>query len=193
MAAKKESTRIPRGDGAELLLAAAADLARDMPVAKVTVRDIASRAGLQTMHVKRYFGGRNELLLAVSNRLMARIVEALQDKPLDKVFPYLRNNPDVSLRLRIVNHLQEEGMPPSSFANDRALYLQIAERIAQVNGVGTKTARTYAMLIQLVLQGDQLMGRVDGITPAQRRDIFDLLVGSAVQLPAVEKMLGWRD
>lgn len=189
--ATKRLGRIPREDGSELLISAAMELARMMPVAKVTVRDIATQAGLQTMHVKRYFGGRNELLLAVSNRLMARIVETLSDKSLDKVFPFLRNNADVSLRLRIVNHLLDEGMAPSSFSNDKALYMQIAERIALVNGVGTRMARSYALLIQLVLQGEQLMGQVDGITTAQRRDIFDLLVGSATQLTSVEKVLGW--
>ncbi len=191
MPAKKSTPRIAREDGAELLLRAAIALAKEKPVAKVTVRDIASRAGLQTMHVKRYFGSRNELFVAVSNRLMTRIVDALADKPLDKVFPWLQRSQEVTLRLRIISHLIDEGVPPSSFADDHAVYLRIAERIANVNNVGPRTARTYAHVIQLVLQGNRLMGDVNGLTPRERTDIFELLAMLSLGLPQVESMLDW--
>jgi len=118
MATRRTSQRIPRDEGAELLIQAALEIARKVPVSRLTVRDIAARAGLQTMQVKRYFGGRNELLVAVSNRLMTRIVDALADKPVDKVFAYLQGNQDVELRLRIISHLQDEGVPPDAFAGD---------------------------------------------------------------------------
>lgn len=191
MAASRPNARIPRDDGAELLLAATIALAGEGPVSRVTVRDIATRAGLQTMHVKRYFGSRNELLVAVSNRLMTRIVDALADKPLEKIFPFLQQNNDVTLRLRIISHLIDEGMPADSFADDRAVYTRIAERIAAVNNVGKRTARTYSHIIQLVLQGNRLMGDVNGLTPRQRRDIFELLAVLNSGLAPAEKSLGW--
>lgn len=189
--APQSTPRIPRDDGAELLISAAMALCADMPIPKVTVRDIASRAGLQTMHVTRYFGSRNDLLVVVSNRLMTRIVDTLASKPLDKVFSYLQRAGDVSLRLRIISHLQDEGVPASRFADDRAVYQRIAERIADVNKVGERTARTYAHIIQLVLQGNRLMGEVNGLSPRARRDIFELLAVLNSGLSSAEKNLGW--
>ena len=192
MAGRRTSPRIPREDGSELLIDSAISLARSIPIAKVTVRDIASGAGLQTMHLKRYFGSRNELLVAVSNRLMEHIVDSIADKPLDRIFALLQANKDVDLRLRIVSHLLDEGIPARTFSNDRQVYLRIAERIASVNNVGSHAARTYALIIQTVLQGSRLMGDVNGMTPRERRDVFGLLVALGPQLASAEKALGWK-
>lgn len=185
------STRISRESGSELLIEVVIELARTTPVARLTVRDIAARAGLQTMHLKRYFGSRNELLIVVTNILMKRIMDPLFELPLPQIFPLLQKNEDVALRLRIVNHLLDEGVDPKSFENDRDIYLQIAERIAEVNNVGKRTARTYALLIQLVLQGNHLMGDVNGLTARQRKDIFDLLVVLGSGLKPSETALDW--
>ena len=191
MATKKDSSRISRESGAELLLASAISLAQSTPISKITVRDIASNAGLQTMHLKRYFGSRNELLVAVCNRMMETIVEDIFDKPLPQIFPYLQNSSAVELRLRIVSHLISEGVEPKVFSNDKAMYLRIAERIALVNNVSKRTSQTYAFIIQLILQGDRLMGDVNGISKKQRKDIFDLLVVLGGGLSTAESALGW--
>lgn len=191
MATKKDSSRISRESGAELLLASAIALAQTTPISKITVRDIASNAGLQTMHLKRYFGSRNELLVAVCNRMMETIVEDIFDKPLPQIFPYLQNSSAVELRLRIVSHLIAEGVEPKVFSNDKAMYLRIAERIALVNNVSKRTSQTYAFIIQLILQGDRLMGDVNGISKKQRKDIFDLLVVLGGGLSTAESALGW--
>jgi AcrR family transcriptional regulator len=173
------------------LIEAVIELARTTPVARLTVRDIAATAGLQTMHLKRYFGSRNELLVTVTNVLMERIMAPLFELPLPQIFPLLQKNEDVSLRLRIVNHLLDEGVDPKSFESDRDIYMRIAERIAEVNNVGKRAARTYAFLIQLVLQGNHLMGEVNGLTARQRKDIFDLLVVLGSGLKPSETALGW--
>lgn len=191
MANKTAGTRIPRDEGAERLIAAVIELGRAGPIAKLTVRDIASAAGLQTMHLKRYFGSRNELLLAVSNRLMRQIVDAVAERPLTEIFPILLNNPDVALRLRIVNHLIDEGLDPGIFDSDRSIYMRIADRIAEVNHIDKRTARTYALVIQLVLQGSQIMGDANGLNSRQRKDIFNLLVALAPELKDAETRLGW--
>lgn len=191
MANKTAGTRIPRDEGAERLIAAVIELGRAGPIAKLTVRDIASAAGLQTMHLKRYFGSRNELLLAVSNRLMRQIVDAVAERPLTEIFPILLNNPDVALRLRIVNHLIDEGLDPGIFDSDRSIYMRIADRIAEVNHIDKRTARTYALVIQLVLQGSQIMGDANGLNARQRKDIFNLLVALAPELKDAETRLGW--
>ncbi len=184
-------TRFSSSEGSARLINATIELAKTTPIAKLTVRDIAATADLQTMHVKRYFGSRRGLLLAVSNTLMDRIVAPLIDLPLTKIFPILQTNSDVVLRLRIVNHLLDEGMTPDSFDNDRIIYMKIAERIAEVNNVNQRTAITYSLLIQLVLQGNHLMGDVNGITTKQRNDIFNLLVVLGSQLGLSETALDW--
>lgn len=191
MAKKTAGTRIPRDEGAERLIAAVIQLGRAGPIAKLTVREIASAAGLQTMHLKRYFGSRNDLLLAVSNRLMQQIVSAVAERPLTEIFPVLLNNPDVALRLRIVSHLLDEGMAPDSFDSDRAVYLRIADRISEVNHVDTRISRTYALVIQLVLQGSELLGDANGLNAGERQDIFNLLVALAPELTDAETRLEW--
>ena len=191
MAKNGAGGRIPRDEGAELLIKAVLDLGGTGSIAKMTVRDIAAAAGLQTMHLKRYFGSRNELLLAVSNRLMNQIVGAVAERPLTEIFPILLNNPDVALRLRIVNHLIDEGLDPGSFDSDRSIYMRIADRIAEVNHIDKRTARTYALVIQLVLQGSQIMGDANGLNARQRKDIFNLLVALAPELKDAETRLGW--
>jgi len=191
MATKKDSSRISRESGAELLLVSAISLAQTTPISKITVRDIASNAGLQTMHLKRYFGSRNELLVAVCNRMMETIVDDIFDKPLPQIFPYLQNSSAVKLRLRIVSHLIAEGVEPKVFSNDKAMYMRIAERIALVNNASKRTSQTYAFIIQLILQGDRLMGDVNGISKKQRKDIFDLLVVLGGGLSTAESALGW--
>lgn len=143
------------------------------------------------MHLKRYFGSRNDLLLAVSNRLMQQIVSAVAERPLTEIFPVLLNNPDVALRLRIVSHLLDEGMTPDSFDSDRAVYLRIADRISEVNHVDTRISRTYALVIQLVLQGSQLLGDANGLNAGERQDIFNLLVALAPELTDAETRLEW--
>lgn len=191
MAKNGAGGRIPRDEGAELLIKAVLDLGGTGSIAKMTVRDIAAAAGLQTMHLKRYFGSRNELLLAVSNRLMRQIVDAVAERPLTEIFPILLNNPDVALRLRIVNHLIDEGLDPGIFDSDRSIYMRIADRIAEVNHIDKRTARTFALVIQLVLQGSQIMGDANGLNSRQRKDIFNLLVALAPELKDAETRLGW--
>lgn len=188
---KGASAPLSRESGAELLITSAIDIASRMPVSKVTVRDLVAAAGLQTMHVKRYFGSRNGLLAAASNRLMQRIVDDIVDRPLTEMLPYLLESEDIGLRLRIVNHLLSEGVPPSTFASDRGVYLRIAERISEVNGVGERTAHAYALVIQLVLQGNRLMGEVNGLNSDERHDIFGLLAAIGAALPGVESSLEW--
>lgn len=183
--------RYSREEGSERLLTAAIDLARTTPISKITVREIAAGAGLQTMHVKRYFGSRNELLVAVSNRLMASIVESVESVPLEKLSAVITDNEDVNLRLRIVSHLLDEGTPASAFADDQSIYMRIAERIAAVNQVGGRTARTYAHIIQLVLQGSRLMGDVNGLSTQERGDILTLLAAMGPVLSPTEQALGW--
>lgn len=180
-----------RESGAELLIEAVIDVAGRVPISKVTVREVAASAGLQTMHVKRYFGSRSGLLAAASNRLMQRIVEDIADRPLPDMLPYLLESSDIDLRLRIINHLMSEGEPASTFVNDRDVYLRIADRISQVNGVGSRTAHAYALVIQLVLQGNRLMGEVNGLTSDERQDIFALLAATGATLPRVESALDW--
>ena len=184
-------TSFSSAEGSARLINATIELAKSTPIAKLTVRDIAATADLQTMHVKRYFGSRSGLLLAVSNTLMDRIVAPLIDLPLTKIFPILQTNSDVVLRMRIVSHLLDEGMTPDSFDNDRIIYMKIAERIAEVNNVNQRTAITYSLLIQLVLQGNHLMGDVNGITTKQRNDLFNLLVVLGSQLGLSETALNW--
>lgn len=187
----KNLTRIPQETGSDLLIQATLKLARERPISKVGLRDIAVEANLQTMHIKRYFGSRNELLIACTDRLMEIITLENIDKPLDQIFANFSNSKDIELRLRIVNHLIDEGVPVARFSKSQDIYLQFGERISSVNNVGEHTARAYAYILQLVVQGNMLMGKANGLTPEDQLDIYQLLAALGSSLRTAEEKLNW--
>jgi AcrR family transcriptional regulator len=187
----KNQSRIPQETGSDLLIQATIKLARERPISKVGLRDIAAEANLQTMHIKRYFGSRNELLLACTDRLMEIITLENIDKPLDEIFVNFSNSKDIELRLRIMNHLLDDGVPVSRFSKSQNIYLQFGERISTVNKVGDHTARAFAYILQLVVQGNLIMGKANGLTPEDQVDIYQLLAALGSSLSAAEKKLNW--
>lgn len=69
------------GEGRDKLLAAARELMAERGLPRVTVREVAERAGLQPALVNYYFGGKEELLRAVvadvAGRTLARVAESV--------------------------------------------------------------------------------------------------------------------
>jgi AcrR family transcriptional regulator len=192
MPEKKVRPRISQESGTDLLITAAIKLMRNLPLSKVTLREIAAEADLQTIHIKRYFGSRNDLLVACSERLFADIAEENIGKSLDDIFANFTNSKDVELRLSIISHLLSEGVPPSRFEDERIYLAKFAERIAMVNKVSPKTAQTFANILQLVIQGNQLVGQVNGLNPQDRLEIYLLLSTLSGNLRAAEQILDWK-
>ena len=62
------------GEAREALLEAAQELMAERGLPRVTVREVAERAGLQPALVNYYFGGKEELLQAVVDRVAGRLL-----------------------------------------------------------------------------------------------------------------------
>lgn len=84
------------GEAREALLDAARELMAERGLPRVTVREVAERAGLQPALVNYYFGGKDELLRAVvadvAGRTLARVAEsvATQGSPEKRLSATLR-------------------------------------------------------------------------------------------------------
>ncbi|MBW2268382.1 MAG: TetR/AcrR family transcriptional regulator [Deltaproteobacteria bacterium] len=85
------------GGSREALLEAAQELMAERGLPRVTVREVAERAGLQPALVNYYFGGKEELLQAVvdraAGRLLARAAESVDSEgsPQERLRALLRS------------------------------------------------------------------------------------------------------
>ena len=68
------------GEGREALLVAAQQLMEERGLPRVTVREVAERAGLQPALVNYYFGGKQALLQAVVDRVAGRLLARAADR-----------------------------------------------------------------------------------------------------------------
>ena len=132
----------PRGREAvcEALLEAATELFASRDPASVSVRDIASRAGVNHGLVHRHFGSKDQLRLAVMDRLARQVndgVGALGDAPLDQVLE-------------------------AAFAqtNEHAAYFRILAR-AMLDGEDPRTIQTHFPLADRLIELARQAGHQD--------------------------------
>ena len=67
------------GEGQQALLLAARELMAEKGSPRVTVREVAERAGVQPALVNYYFGGKQGLLQAVASLVAGRLLERVQE------------------------------------------------------------------------------------------------------------------
>ena len=69
----------PSGEGQEALLQATRELMAEKGLSRLTLREVAERAGVQPALVHYYFGGKEGLLRAVMDQVAERLLEALRE------------------------------------------------------------------------------------------------------------------
>lgn len=142
--APKRRSPISRAEGERRLIAAAKQLTRDKPFSEVGVRDIALLADVNHGFVHTWFGGKNELFLALVREqllaLAAAVPLAAPGTPAINFF-----DPDVVSMVRLVLWLDLEGVDTSELFANMPILGALTARYITIEGIDPTTARNAAI------------------------------------------------
>jgi len=151
--APKRRSPISRSEGERRLIEAAATLIRDKPFSEVSIRDISLLADVNQRFVHTWFGGKNELLLAVVRRQVLAIIDAV---PLATFGTPAINffDPEVVSMVRLVIWLDLEGVNTGELFTNTPLVDALTARYVEVENIDPAIAREAAIqAISLGLAG----------------------------------------
>jgi AcrR family transcriptional regulator len=143
-AAPKRRSPISRVEGERRLIQAAKQLIRDKPFSDVGVRDIALLADVNHGFVHTWFGGKNELLLAVVRDQIRTIAEAI---PLAApgAPAIVFSDPEVISLVRLVAWLDLEGVDTSGVFMNMPILEALTLRYVEVEKIDPSMARDAAI------------------------------------------------
>ncbi len=168
----------PRGPVAvrRAVLAAAADLFARRGLAAVSVREVATQAGVNPSLVHRYVGGKDRLLRAVLAHLLDQLRDDLPafaeraDQPLPEPLAAT-----LATHQRIVAHLVMEGHDIRQYQFEFPVMDHVIDEIQHVYGVDAATARRRGALIYAHDMAVRLLMpvllRAAGLEPADADDL----------------------
>jgi TetR/AcrR family transcriptional regulator, repressor for neighboring sulfatase len=155
---------------------AATSLFADRGIAAVSVREVATRAGVNPALVHRYVGGKPVLVRAVIMSLTDRMRGDL-DTFASNVIPVLPRSPEQTLATyqRIAAHIVIEGGDIRDYQTDFPVIRHIIEEIQVRTGVDARTARRrgaqiFALDLAVRLFEPVLM-RAAGLEPGDADDL----------------------
>ena len=142
--AAKRRSPISRAEGEQRLIQAAKQLIQEKPFSEVGVRDIAALADVNHGFVHTWFGGKNELLLAVVKQqflLLAQgVQEAVPGTPAINFF-----DPEVISMVRLVLWLDLEGVETGSLFENMPILEALTTRYIEVEHIDPSIAREAAI------------------------------------------------
>ena len=189
-AAKKAATKrrspISRAEGERRLIQAAKQLIREKPFSEVGVRDIALLADVNHGFVHTWFGGKNELLLAVVRNQLLALAEAVPlaapGTPAINFF-----DPDVISMVRLVLWLDLEGVDTSGLFGNMPLLEALTARYVDIEKIDPSMARDAA--IQAISIGlgagtfEPILGMTDMSTIGPVMQLWRHIVGLLAEHP----------
>jgi AcrR family transcriptional regulator len=162
-AAPKRRSPISRAEGERRLIQAAKQLIRDKPFSEVGVRDIALLADVNHGFVHTWFGGKNELLLAVVRDQILTLAEAVPmaapGTPAVNFF-----DPDVISMVRLVLWLDLEGVDTSGLFGNMPILDALTTRYLEVEKIDPSMARDAAIQAISIGLGASTFGPLLGMT-----------------------------
>ncbi len=142
--APKRRSPISRAEGEARLVAAAKQLIRDTPFSEVSVRDIARLADVNHGFVHTWFGGKNELLLAVVRQQVLALVDAIPSAaPGTPAINFF--DPEVVSMVRLVIWLDLEGVNTGDLFADTPLVDALTARYVDIENIDPAIARDAAL------------------------------------------------
>ena len=142
--ASKRRSPIPRAEGERRLIQAAKQLVRERPFSEVGVRDIALLADVNHGFVHTWFGGKNELLLAVVRDQLLALAEAVPlaapGTPAINFF-----DPEVVSMVRLVLWLDLEGVDTGGLFSNMPILEALTARYVEVEKIDPAIARDAAI------------------------------------------------
>ena len=162
-AAPKRRSPISRAEGERRLIAAAKQLIREKPFSEVGVRDIALLANVNHGFVHTWFGGKNELFLAVVRAQMLALAEAVPlaapGTPAINFF-----DPDVVSMVRLVLWLDLEGVDTIGLFGNMPILEALTARYVEIEKIDPAIARDAAIQAISIGLGANTFGPLLGMT-----------------------------
>ena len=173
---------ISRAEGERRLIEAAKQLVREKPFSEVGVRDIALLADVNHGFVHTWFGGKNELFLAVVRDQLLALAEAVpKAAPGTPAINFF--DPDVVSLVRLVLWLDLEGVDTGGLFLNMPILEALTNRYVEVEKIDPAIARDAAIqAISIGLSANTFgpllgMTDMDNIVPVMKlwRHIVGLL------------------
>lgn len=159
----KRRSPISRAEGERRLIRAAKQLIREKPFSEVGVRDIARLADVNHGFVHTWFGGKNELLLAVVREhllaLAAAVPLAPPGTPAINFF-----DPEVVSMVRLVLWLDLEGVNTGGLFANMPILEALTSRYLEVEKIDPSMARDAAIHALSIGLGAGTFGPLLGMT-----------------------------
>ena len=161
--APKRRSPISRAEGERRLIQAAKQLIREKPFSEVGVRDIALLADVNHGFVHTWFGGKNELFLAVVRNQLLALAEAVPlaapGTPAINFF-----DPEVISMVRLVLWLDLEGVDTSGMFSNMPILEALTTRYIEVEKIDPSMARDAAIQAISIGLGAGTFGPILGMT-----------------------------
>ena len=162
-AAPKRRSPISRAEGERRLIQAAKQLIQEKPFSEVGVRDIALLADVNHGFVHTWFGGKNELLLAVVRSQLLALAEAVPlaapGTPAINFF-----DPEVVSTVRLVLWLDLEGVDTGGLFSNMPILEALTTRSVEVEKIDPAIARDAAIQAISIGLGASTFGPLLGMT-----------------------------
>ena len=182
--------RVSQEQARTIIIETAIELLRSRSVSEVSSREIAHETGLNHSYITRYFGGSHEMLFSVVVELAQRLRRYGDVADIHGLI----NDPDASLRVKIVQYLLAEGFDPERFAELATVQLARNEDLfAEAFGLQKRAARAYrakvALLLLLADEQLQIATRIDSKTV---HDVIALVISELDDAKSQAQKLGWQ-
>jgi len=162
-AAPKRRSPISRAEGERRLIQAAKQLIQEKPFSEVGVRDIALLADVNHGFVQTWFGGKNELLLAVVRSQLLVLAEAVPlaapGTPAINFF-----DPEVVSMVRLVLWLDLEGVDTGGLFGNMPILEALTARYVDIEKIDPSMARDAAIQAISIGLGAGTFGPILGMT-----------------------------
>ena len=161
--APKRRSPISRAEGERRLIQAAKQLIQEKPFSEVGVRDIALLADVNHGFVHTWFGGKNELLLAVVRSQLLALAEAVPlAAPGTPAIDFF--DPEVVSMVRLVLWLDLEGVDTGGLFSNMPILEALTTRYVEVEKIDPAIARDAAIQAISIGLGASTFGPLLGMT-----------------------------
>jgi AcrR family transcriptional regulator len=196
--AKKSAVKKPRlsqQDAEVKMIHATTELLKTTAPADITVQLVSSTAGVHHDYVARYFGSREELFVqAVERTTLAYLAVSQQASPTEVQLALTAGNDLLHLaavRGRLISYLLACGVSPERFRSTQQLLMANAMKVFQNEKLSERTKRNFVLIATLLIQSQQTMGEVDGLTEDDKEDLRAFLGSFALITELLQENLGW--
>jgi AcrR family transcriptional regulator len=181
--------RVPQSEAKPEMVDAAIDILRERSMTAVTYREIATRTGFNQSYVARYFGSLDDLLVNVADELGRRWQLQRTEADLANAIA----DPDIRLRVTLVQHLLAQGVPSDRFEQfDVAQLDRLEDALRERHPLSQRALRAARAKIDLlVLIANSDIPQAFGIDRDTVSDVAALFVEELGEVGPIAERLGW--